>query len=119
MPSDTDARSWNETRVGKTCSPASHTRSDRTPCDIALNTIWKRTEVTINYNTMGKKKIGRPIMDSSGVWKREIDEKGKAPRGMEERKEKQNKATNSAVKFNVVSPTSTAFYFTKTATAIQ
>jgi hypothetical protein len=32
MPSDTDAGSWNETRVGKTCSPVSHTRSDRTPC---------------------------------------------------------------------------------------
>jgi hypothetical protein len=36
MPSDTDTGSWNETHVGKTCSPASHTRSDRTPCDSEL-----------------------------------------------------------------------------------
>jgi hypothetical protein len=33
MPSDTDAGCWKETRVGKTCSPASHIRSDRTPFD--------------------------------------------------------------------------------------
>jgi hypothetical protein len=33
MPSDTDAGSLNENRVGKTCCPASHTGSERTPCD--------------------------------------------------------------------------------------
>jgi hypothetical protein len=33
MPSDTDGGFWNEMRVGKTYSPISHTRTDRTPCD--------------------------------------------------------------------------------------